>query len=195
MVVALGILGVLGGGALRPARADVPPEGRRQFDAAVAIEAPTGSLPLGTAVPVALPDDWARSRPQFEGEVRYRIAFAPPGPTASKDGPSALWIERACGLVGVTVNGQVLQRAARTPAESAGRCAPRLFTLPDALLDRSGHNVVEITLAGPPLRRLPAREFSASLSRVTVGDGARLEADRARQAFLADRGRSSPRPS
>ena len=53
---------------------------------------------------VNLPDDWARSRPGFEGVLWYRVPFKPTASLGSDD-LLALYIEHVCSNFQVLLNG------------------------------------------------------------------------------------------
>ena len=108
-----------------------------------------------------LPDDWAESRPGFDGSVWYRARFRL-DESAGPDDLLALYIERACSNVQVHLNGALIFSGGRMVEPVTRNCArPQLVTLPPALL-RSGENVAR------PARRRP----SARARRVAPGRGA-----------------------
>ena len=56
----------------------------------------TGPPAFGsTARPVKLPDDWAETRPRFDGSVWYAVTFDRPAEMDAQD-LLALYVERAC---------------------------------------------------------------------------------------------------
>ena len=61
---------------------------------------------------VPLPDDWAHSRPRYDGSVWYRVAFDPPADVGRED-LLALYIERVCTTVEVFLNGHRIYSSAR----------------------------------------------------------------------------------
>lgn len=116
---------------------------------------------------VALPDDWARTRPGHDGAVWYRIGFAPP-PLPPGELLSLL-IPRSCQNIEVWLNGTRLQRDGRLAAPTTRNCyQPQLVVLPAGLLAEQD-NLLEIQLAGHPLQRVAARQRAGGLSEMVVG--------------------------
>lgn len=120
---------------------------------------------------VSLPDDWAETRPGFEGTVSYRVEF-------DVDAPSqdllALYLERACTNLEVRLNGELLARDGRMRPPITRNCyRPHLIVLPTALL-RSGGNRLEIKVAGHTLQRVAARQRAGGLSELVIAPQARL---------------------
>src|SRR5689334_21525855 len=71
------------------------------------------SFPTDNSVrSIALPDEWARSRPSTSGPVWYRVGF--PAPSISQRGDLAgLYIEHVCSNLEVYLNGQQVASAGR----------------------------------------------------------------------------------
>jgi len=79
----------------------------RVIDKALSVAATgnaSASLAAATA-PVRLPDDWAETRPRFEGSVWYRASFDRPAGAEAHE-LMALYIERVCSNAEVYLNGQ-----------------------------------------------------------------------------------------
>ena len=144
------------------------------IDSALAVE-----LPIDTTVPpaaarvVTLPDDWAKSRPRFEGMVWYRTGFdRPPGLPAQ--GLLSLYIDRVCSNVEVYLNGQRIASGGRMREPVTRNCHyPQLVTLPAALLLERG-NVLDLQVKGHALERVGSRQRAGGLSALQIGPQALL---------------------
>jgi two-component system sensor histidine kinase UhpB len=131
---------------------------------------------------VTLPDDWAVSRPRFDGEVRYRMRFDRPAVTPT-DGLLALYIERVCSNLEIDLNERRIFSGGRMTRPVTMNCRhPQLVTLPAALLEAQG-NVLDIRVTGHALQRVASREFAAGLSALQIGPREALAADHARRLF------------
>ncbi|ODU96441.1 MAG: hypothetical protein ABT20_19100 [Rubrivivax sp. SCN 70-15] len=83
---------------------------------------------------VALPDDWARTRPGDRGPVWYRFDFRS-FDVQRDDDLAALYVEHACASLAVYLNGALVHGSGRSSAPPVGRCSePRLVPLPAALI-------------------------------------------------------------
>ena len=116
---------------------------------------------------VALPDDWALTRPGHDGAAWYRIEFNPPPLPAGE--LLALLIPRACQNAEIWLNGSRLERDGQIRLPYTRNCyTPQLVVLPSGLLaDRD--NRLEIQLVGHPLQRVAARQRAAGLSEMVIG--------------------------
>jgi hypothetical protein len=134
------------------------------------------------ALPVTLPDDWADSRPRFEGSVWYRAPFDRPPGTDPHD-LMAIYIERACSNVEVYLNGQRVFSGGRMAEPVTRNCYyPQLVTLPGtALLDHG--NLIEVQVQGHALQRVAARQRAGGLSVIKVGPQAVLAPEHASRLF------------
>ncbi|MEO6032897.1 MAG: ATP-binding protein [Burkholderiaceae bacterium] len=131
---------------------------------------------------VRLPDDWAVTRPGFEGSVRYRTAFDLRGGIAP-NALLALYIERVCSNADVYLNGHRIFNGGRMNAPVSRNCHyPQLVTLPAALLQERG-NVIDVRVQGHALQRVAAREHAAGLSALKIGPQAVLQAEYSRSLF------------
>ncbi len=134
------------------------------------------------ATPVTLPDDWALTRPNHDGEVWYRLTFDLPSGT-DPDQVFALYIARACGAVEVHLNGRRITGARLDKARAGRHCAqPQSVTLPGAVLLAQG-NVVDLRVQGHALQRVAARQRAAGLSVLKIGPSDVLAAEHSRQTF------------
>ena len=134
----------------------------------------SGSFPDSVPQAVqALPDDWAVSRPGFEGVVWYRVHFDAP-PLADPDAVLALYVERACTNLEVHLNGHRLYRAGRMQEPVTRNCyQPQLVALPAALLNAQG-NTLDLELRGHALEHVASRQRAAGLSTLRIGPMAAL---------------------
>ena len=153
-----------------------PPLQAQTIDIDTAVSAVGGGRSFPAAAPskgVALPDDWARSRPGAAGPVWYRVGF--PAPADSLRGElSALYIERACTNLEVFLNGQQVHSGGRMDEPLTHGCNhPQLVALPGALM-RPGENVIDIKVAGYPLAEVGARARAGGLSALSIGPMAGL---------------------
>lgn len=138
-----------------------------------------GELP---AAPVALPDEWARSRPHVDGSVWYRTRFDLPAAT-TPDELLALYVERACSNVEGFLNGHRIFSAGRMSEPVTRNCHyPQLVTLPSVLLKPEG-NVLDLRVQGHALERVASRQRAGGLSALKVGPQALLAEDYAHQLF------------
>ena len=129
-----------------------------------------------TALAVTLPDDWSVTRPRFEGSVWYRTGFDRPAGV----GPGelmALYIERVCSNLEVTLNGQRIFSGGRMGEPVTRNCHyPQLITLPGALLQERG-NLLDLQVQGHSLQRVASRQRSGGLSALKIGPQAVLAAE------------------
>ena len=136
---------------------------------ALAANATSDRFVPGTAVlPVQLPDDWAVTRPGYEGSVWYRTGFdLPPGTDPHE--LLALYIERACSNVEVYLNGRRIF--------SGG-----LVSLPAALLQERG-NLLDLQVQGHALARVASRQRAGGLSALKIGPQTVLAAEYEQRLF------------
>lgn len=154
-------------------------------DALVAEDTGFGNFPdEASAHVVALPDNWAHTRPLQNTPLWYRLRFDAVG-VAATAGPLALYIERACGNVEVLVNGQRLHAVGRMRNPISLDCRrPLLVTLPVALLqDRS--NRVDLRLAGYALQQVASGQRAGGLAAPWIGPYGELQSRHARDTLLA----------
>ena len=125
------------------------------------------------ALPVRLPDDWATTRPRFEGSVWYRTSFDRPAGADSHE-LMALYVERACSNLEVYLNGNHIFSGGRMSEPVTRNCHyPQLVTLPAALLRDKG-NLLDLQLQGHALQRVASRQRAGGLSALKIGPHALL---------------------
>ena len=135
-----------------------------------------------TAAPVRLPDDWAETRPRFEGTVWYRASFDRPT-GADPNALMAVYMERVCSNVEVSLNGHPIFSGGRMSEPVTRNCSyPQLVTLPAALLQERG-NLLEWQVQGHALQRVSSRARAGGMSELKIGPQALLAPEYARQLF------------
>ncbi|MEP6875013.1 MAG: ATP-binding protein [Burkholderiales bacterium] len=135
-----------------------------------------------SALPVALPDDWAQSRPRFEGNVWYRVYFDRPAGVDAQE-LLALYIERACSNVEVYLNGQRIFSGGRMGEPVTRNCHyPQIVSLPGALVREQG-NLLELQVPGHSLQRVASRQRAGGLSALKIGPQALLAPEHASRLF------------
>jgi signal transduction histidine kinase len=147
------------------------------IDKALAMHGGNDSLPPApTSLTVTLPDDWAVTRPRFEGIVTYRFSFDRPAGI----GPNelvALYVERVCSNLEVSLNGQAIFSGGRMSEPVTRNCRyPQLINLPTAALKERG-NVLEIQVQGHALQRVASRQRAGGLSALKIGPQSTLAAE------------------
>ena len=131
---------------------------------------------------VALPDEWARSRPGSSGPVWYRLRLPPVDHAGAE--LLALYVEHVCSTMEVQLNGQRVQRGARMHEPMTNDCnQPQLVTLPAALL-QPGANTLDIKVAGLALAEVGSRQRAGGISAVRIGTQPELAALHARYSAL-----------
>ena len=134
------------------------------------------------ALPVALPDDWAVTRPRYEGAVWYRTGFDRP-PQADNRELLALYIERACSNFEVYLNGHRISSGGRMSEPVTRNCHfPQLISLPAALLNERG-NVLDLQVQGHALPRVASRQRAGGLSALKIGPQSVLAAEYEQRLF------------
>jgi signal transduction histidine kinase len=161
LLPALLIAGLLAGAA----RADV-----LRFDDALASDSAPDAAAMADPAwrVVALPDDWARSRPRERGAVWYRLRFDAVG-ARERGVLFGLAIERACASVTVLLNGEPLYASERRTDEFPADCErPLLVPLPSGLLADRG-NAIDLHLAGHALEQVASHQRAGGLSAPMIG--------------------------
>jgi signal transduction histidine kinase len=153
------------------------------IDKALAIQS-LGEPVSFTQVPmsVRLPDDWAETRPRYEGSVLYRVAFDRPQGIEARELVS-LYVERVCSNLEVYLNGQRIFSGGRMKEPVTRNCYyPQLVTLPTAMLQDHG-NLLELVVQGHALQRVASRRRAADLSALKIGPQSVLEPEYDRRLF------------
>ena len=159
-------------------------------DALAVAENPLGNPDWGRAHRVTLPDDWANQAPGQHGVMRYRLALDLPSlPTAVLAGARlyGLYVERACSVLQVRLNGQLIHDGGRFEEPVTRNChRPQLVPVPAALL-RTGANLLELRVKGYALDEVSSRQRAAGLSEIEFGPYELMAAHHARRLVFAIR--------
>ncbi|MDB5817457.1 MAG: histidine kinase [Rhizobacter sp.] len=141
---------------------------------AVAIESVAPHFPTGASpTALTLPDDWAKTRPGYQGDVWYRLSFDLPA-DARPGELLAMYVERVCTNLEVEVNGQLIYSGGRMVEPITRNCErPQLVTLPAAVLRDKG-NLVDLHVTGFPLNSVAAIYRAAGLSAIEIGPQSEL---------------------
>ena len=143
---------------------------------------PDSGVPAAAPELTKLPDDWAASRPRFEGTVWYRTGFDRPPGLGSQELLS-LYIERACSNVEVSLNGHRVASGGRMREPVTRNCHyPQLITLPAALLQERA-NLLDLQVQGHALERVGSRQRAGGLSALVIGPQALLAREHAARLF------------
>ncbi len=168
--------------AVAVASPNVDPPGVLRIGTALSAQVATdGKAPL-PPMTVALPDDWSRTRPGFEGGVWYRTVFDVPANTAPAE-LLAVYIERVCSNVEVHLNGARIFSGGHMAEPVTRNCHyPQLVTLPAALL-RERDNVLDLQVYGHPFERVASRQRAGGLSALRIGPQALLRPEYESRVF------------
>ena len=142
------------------------------------------------ARPVTLPDEWATSRPGQRGVVWYRLTLnAPllPQPSAVPDPLFGLYVERACNVLQVRLNGHLVHDGGRFSEPVTRNChRPQLLPVPAALL-HAGLNTVDLRVMGYAAREVSSRQRAGGVSAVAFGPYELMAGHHARRLVFAIR--------
>lgn len=139
--------------ALPPARPEGPPLG--------------APAPEARYTAVALPDEWAGSRPGHSGTTWYRIEL--PSLAGILPALPAVYIPRVCSSYAIWLNGTLLHQGGRLREPYTTLCyRAQLVSLPPALLRERG-NRLELAVVGRALGEVTARQRAAGLSELYLG--------------------------
>lgn len=133
---------------------------------------------------VSLPDEWASTRPEMSGSGWYRIQFETPK-GAKQDRLLGAYVDRACSQLQVFLNGQLLYKAGHLPQPLSRQCyQSHVIALPNFLL-RAGDNQLDLKITGNAIQHVAARQRSAALGDVRIGDWTAMRARQDTQIFWA----------
>ena len=143
-----------------------------------------GEFPVSQpATAVALPDEWAQTRPGFVGALWYRANFQSPARNGRGD-PLVLYIEQVCSNLEVYFNSHLLHSGGRMSPPRTNNCnRPQIVTLPATLLKAEG-NVLDILVAGHAKTGSGSRLRAGGLSTLVIGTQEQLQGQHARQLAL-----------
>ncbi len=118
---------------------------------------------------VSLPDDWGEDDTvASSGSVWYRVGFDA-GSVAGTAALYALYVERACSVLEVWLNGNLLHRGGSMREPVSRLCGvPQLVSMPAALLLPRG-NRLELRVTGFPLEEVTSRQRAGGLSTMQLG--------------------------
>lgn len=148
---------------LRAAETTTVPRQAERPDAPAALTPPAAARYSA----IALPDEWAASRPGHSGTAWYR--FDLPSLAGLASSLPGLYIPRVCSSYTVWLNGSLLHQGGRlVPPYSVLCYQAQLLSLPPALLLDRG-NRLEIAVVGHTLGEVTARQRAAGLSEIVLG--------------------------
>ena len=156
-------------------------------EAQVVTAGPKQTPDWAKAATVPLPDDWARTWPRQSGERWYRLALPIPAlpPVVNPVRLHGLYIERACNVLAVYVNGHLMHEGGRFQPSASRNChRPQLVALPSAML-RQGNNLIELRVKGHAWQEVTSHQRAGGLSAVQFGPYDALEARHDRRSILA----------
>ena len=157
-------------------------------EAQTTVEVPGQPPDWGRAQPTLLPDDWADARPGEDGVRWYRLSLAP-RPQASGDAPAlyGLYVERACSVLQVRLNGQLIHSGGRFTEPVTRNChRPQLVAVPAAML-MPEVNRLDLRLRGYALNEVSSRQRVGGLSAVEFGPYDLMSAHHERRLVFATR--------
>lgn len=174
--------------ALSPQPARAAPAGMLLLDRASVVAETEGRPPdWRSAVTVTLPDDWADRSPTTSGVMRYLVELTPPAPGPSPPALFGLYVERACNVLQVRLNGQLVHDGGSFEEPVTRNChQPQLVTLPAALL-LAGENLLELRVRGYALAEVSSRQRAGGLSALEFGPYDQVAAHHARRTLFTTR--------
>jgi two-component system sensor histidine kinase UhpB len=190
----LGLIAILLAGWTAPAQADTQWLRQAQALTETRPQAPA-TLPANWAEArsVVLPDEWPAERAGPTGVVWYRLLLDRP---AADDASAALvadtalyglYIERACSVLQVWLNGHLVHDGGRFEEPVTRNChRPQLVPVPAALL-QPGANAVDLRIKGYPLAAVSSRQRAGGVSEVEFGAYDLMAAHYARRLVFAIR--------
>ena len=153
------------------------------LDKALAAASSGTTFPGGVpTTAITLPDDWAKTNPEHDGMVWYRVAFRFAEATMPDD-LLALYVERACTNLQVLLNGHLIYSGGRMIEPITRNCGrPQLITLPPALLNPRG-NALDLRVLGHPVESVGSIRRAGGLSAVQLGLQSTLAKEHAARTF------------
>ena len=139
---------------------------------------------------VSLPDEWSAGRASAQGELWYRLTLASPTLAVQATADNrlyGLYVERACSVLQVWLNGQLLHDGGSFDEPVTRNChRPQLVSVPAALL-LAGPNTVALRIKGYDLAEVSSRLRVGGLSEVGFGPYELMAAHHARRLLFAVR--------
>ncbi len=137
--------------------------------------------------PVSLPDEWSRGDGALGNDRWYRLQFDMAPADIRPGAMAGLYVERACSVLQVRLNGQLVHDGGRFDEPVSRNChRPQLVALPAALLAATG-NRLELRVKGHPMAEVSSRQRVGGLSQVEFGPYGALSAHHARRLVYAIR--------
>ena len=141
------------------------------------------------ATRVTLPSDWSAAAVDQAAVRWYRLSLAV-APRALGDDAATLYglyVERACSVLQVRLNGQLIHDGGRFKEPVSRNChRPQLVAIPAALLRAEG-NELDLRVHGYPLARVSSRQRMGGLSPVEFGPYELMAGHHARRTVFAIR--------
>ena len=164
--------------------ASAAPRAVQELEQALVVAERAGQPPDWTqARVVRLPDDWADRSASRSGVMWYRLSLPP----AADGGLLGLYVERACNVLQVWLNGQLVHDGGRFLEPVSRNChQPQLVALP-ALLLREQDNQLELRVRGYALTEVSSRHRAGGLSVVAFGPYEQVAAQHARRSVWTTR--------
>jgi signal transduction histidine kinase len=177
-----------------PAQAEVQWLRQAQTLAETRPQAPaTPPTDWSAARSVALPDEWPDDPAGPAGIAWYRLVLDRPAADASTAAPAAdtalygLYVERACSVLQVWLNGHLVHDGGRFDEPVTRNChRPQLVPVAAALL-QPGANKVDLRIKGYPLAEVSSRQRAGGVSEVEFGPYDQMAAHHARRLVFAIR--------
>ena len=134
-----------------------------------------------------LPDEWATRLPGQHGVMAYRVALELPAPEAGEAPLYGLYVERACSVLQVRINGQLIHDGGHFEEPVTRNChRPQLVPVPSAML-KAGHNRLDLRVRGYALEEVSSRQHAGALSELEFGPYDLMAAHHARRLAYAIR--------
>ena len=136
---------------------------------------------------VTLPSDWADPGAARSAVRWYRLALSPRAVAGPPPALYGLYVERACSVLQVRLNGQLIHDGGRFEEPVSRNChRPQLVAVPAALLLPEG-NVLDLRVHGYALSQVSSRQRAGGLSPVEFGPYATMVGHHARRTVFAIR--------